>query len=125
MKSIQRLRLLPWFLFTIFGLLLYSRHAAANPPGLGTSFEEVVRLANQEGKVRFGSSIRTDEAKLVHEGFERAYPRIKIEFTPEVEQQIAGRVMTEAMTGLVDYDLVNVPSALQASFRKANVLAGP
>ncbi len=100
-------------------------HAAANSPGIGSSFEEVVRLANQEGIVRFGSSIRLDEAKLVQAGFEKTYPKIKIEFTPEVEQQVAGRVMTEAMTGMVDYDLVNVPSALQASFRKAGVLAGP
>ncbi|HWP59295.1 MAG TPA: extracellular solute-binding protein [Candidatus Acidoferrales bacterium] len=102
-----------------------SRHAVGNPPGFGASFEEVVRLANKEGKVRYGSSIRTDEAKLVLEGFEKAYPRIKVEYTPEVEQEVSGRIMAEAMTGLVDYDLVNVPSALQGNFKKSGVLAGP
>ena len=37
--------------------------------------------------MRFGSSIRPDEAKLVQEGFEKAYPKIKIEFTSDIEQQ--------------------------------------
>jgi len=82
-----------------------------------------VRLANQEGKVRYGSSIRPDEAKLVQEGFEKAYPKIKIEFTPDIEQQASERVMAEALAGMVDFDLVNVPSALQVSFRKSGVLA--
>lgn len=110
---------------TAIALFVVSHRAAANPPGFGASFEEVVRLANKEGKVRFGSSIRVDESKLVLEGFEKTYPNIKIEFTPEVEQAVSERVMTEALAGTVNHDLVNVPSSLQSSFRKAGVLAGP
>jgi ABC-type Fe3+ transport system substrate-binding protein len=111
--------------FTTIAIFAVSSHAVANPPGFGASVEEVVRLANKEGKVRFGSSIRADESRLVLEGFGKAYPNIKIDFSPEVEQAVSERVMTEALTGKVDYDLVNVPSSLQGSFRKAGVLAGP
>jgi ABC-type Fe3+ transport system substrate-binding protein len=112
-------------LFVAVAVLGGSPRAIANPPGFGGSFEEIVRMANKEGKVRFGSSIRADESKLVLEGFEKAYPNIKIEFSPEVEQAVSERVMTEALTGSVNYDLVNVPSALQKNFKKSGVLAGP
>jgi ABC-type Fe3+ transport system substrate-binding protein len=112
-------------LFTAGAVFTARPDAAANPAGFGGSFEEVVKLAHKEGKVRYGSSIRADEAKLVLEGFEKTYPKIKLTYSPEVEQEVSGRIMAEAMNGIVDYDLVNVPSALQGSFRKAGVLAGP
>lgn len=113
------------FLFAAMGLLALSPYAAANPPGFGGSFDEVVRLATKEGKVHFGSSLRSDEAKLVLEGFEKAYPKIKVEYIPGVDGQVSERILTEATGGLVEYDLVNVPSGLQSRFRKAGVFAGP
>jgi iron(III) transport system substrate-binding protein len=99
--------------------------ALANPVGIGGSFEEIVRLAHKEGKVRFGSSPNAEEARLVLEAFEKTYPKIKVEYTANVDGAVSERVLTEALAGTVEYDLVNVPSALQAKFRKADVLSGP
>jgi iron(III) transport system substrate-binding protein len=106
-------------------MLIHVDDVRANPPGFGGSVDEIVKLANKEGKVRFGSSPNTDEAKLVLEAFEKAYPKIKVEYTANVEGGISERVLTEAIAGQMEYDLVNVPSALQARYKKADVLAGP
>ena len=125
MKHSLRSSPLTLFVSAAIAAFAVSPCAAANPAGFGSSIEEVVRLAHKEGKVRYGSSIRPDESNLVLEGFEKAYPKIKIEYTPDVEGPISERVLTEATGGLVEYDLMNVPSALQGSFRKAGVLVGP
>jgi iron(III) transport system substrate-binding protein len=106
-------------------VLAIARGADANPPGFGNGFEDVVQLAIKEGKVRYGSSLNRDEARLVLEGFEKTYPKVKVEYTPNVDGGVSERVMTEAMAGTIEYDLVNVPSGLQARFKKAGVLAKP
>ena len=125
MKHPARSRLLTVFLSTALTVFAVLPYVFANPPGFGGSFEEVVKLANKEGKVRYGSSINADEAKLVLEGFEKTYPKIQVEYTANVDGGVSERVMTEAMAGTVEYDLVNVPSGLQARFKKAGVLAEP
>jgi iron(III) transport system substrate-binding protein len=125
MKHPLRSRLLTLLLSTALTVFAVPAYVFANPPGFGGSFEEVVKLANKEGKVRYGSSINADEAKLVLEGFEKTYPKIQVEYTANVDGGVSERVLTEAMGGTVEYDLVNVPSGLQARYRKGNVLAGP
>ena len=125
MKHPPTSRLLTLFFVSATAMLIYLGDVRANPPGVGGSLDEVVKLAIKEGKVRFGSSPNTDEAKLVLEAFEKTYPKIKVEYTANVEGGISERVLTEAIAGQVEYDLVNVPSALQARYKKADVLAGP
>src|SRR5215471_2114386 len=125
MKSLLSSRLPTLIFAAVIAVLLAHSEAVANPPGIGGSLDEVVKLAIKEGKVRFGSSPNTDEAKLVLEAFEKTYPKIKVEYTANLEGGVSERVLTEAIAGQVEYDLVNVPSALQANYKKANMLAGP
>ena len=44
MKNPLRSRVLTLFLFALVAVVALSQRAAANPPGFGGSFEEVVRL---------------------------------------------------------------------------------
>ena len=125
MKPLLSSSLSARFLLTIIAVLVACSDAIANPPGVGGSLDEVVKLAIKEGKVRFGSSPNSDEAKLVLDAFEKTYPKIKVEYTANLEGGVSERVLTEAIAGQVEYDLVNVPSAVQPNYKKANMLAGP
>jgi hypothetical protein len=93
---------------------------------IGKNIDEITKLAMKEGKVRMDSSLAPDDEPVVFKGFYQKYPMIKIEHT----QQIGGsstreRIMTEAIGGVVGYDLVDVVSELRTMYLKTKVLAGP
>jgi hypothetical protein len=93
---------------------------------IGKNVDEITKLAIKEGKVRMDSSLSPDDEPIVFKGFYQKYPMIKIEHT----QQIGGsstreRILTEAIGGVVGYDLVDVVSELRNMYLKAGVLAGP
>jgi ABC-type Fe3+ transport system substrate-binding protein len=93
---------------------------------IGKNIDEITKLAIKEGKVRMDSSLSSDDERIVFKGFYEKYPMIKIEHT----QQLGGsstreRILTEAIGGVVGYDLVDVVSELRNMYLKAGVLAGP
>ncbi len=93
---------------------------------IGKNIDEITKLAMKEGTIHMGSSLARDEEQLVFKGFYEKYPMIKIEHT----RQIGGtdtreRILTEAIGGVVEYDLVDVVSELRSNYLKAGVLAGP
>lgn len=92
---------------------------------IGKTFDEVVKLAIKEGKVRMASGLQRDEEQLVLKGFAQKYPAIKIEASRMSGGASRERIFSESLGGVVEYDLVDVSSEVQAKFVKAGVVAGP
>lgn len=92
---------------------------------MGNTFEEVVRLAGKEGKLRIGASLAREDAAIVLEAFNRNYPAIKAEIARTSGVEPAERVLNEALAGVWEYDLYDVPAALQHRFVKAGIVGGP
>jgi ABC-type Fe3+ transport system substrate-binding protein len=111
----------------LVNLLVFCSYTAAGAQAvIGRNIDEITKLAIKEGKVRMGSSLAPDDEPIVFKGFYQKYPMIKIEHT----QQIGGsstreRILTEAIGGVVSYDLVDVVSELRNMYLKTGVLAGP
>ena len=92
---------------------------------IGKTFDEVVKLAAKEGKIRMASGLQRDEDSLVLKGFSQKYPAIKIEAARMAGSASRERIFSEALGGVVEYDLVDVSSEVQSKFVKAGVVAGP
>ena len=110
----------------LLALIICCRDGAHAQGRIGKNIEEITKLALKEGKVRMDSSLSPEDEQIVFKGFHEKYPSIKIEHT----QQLGGsstreRILTEAIGGVVDYDLVDVVSELRGMYLKAKVLAGP
>jgi len=69
--------------YEIMSICMLSSHAgaASTVPGLGKSFDEIVKLAIKEGSVHIASSLKANEVKLVLDPFFKKYPKIKVETT--------------------------------------------
>jgi ABC-type Fe3+ transport system substrate-binding protein len=124
MKRRRVVPLLCLFLYASVTILFCST-ANSGPPGFGNSFEEVVRLAKKEGKVRVGFTLDEAKFKIVSEGFRKRYPMIRVEFTPNVTSGASERISLEALAGRVEYDLMNVDDDKFAHFSKMGVIVGP
>jgi ABC-type Fe3+ transport system substrate-binding protein len=99
--------------------------SASTPVGLGESLEQVVQLAKKEGKVRISASLEGDEIEIVLGGFYKKYPEIKVQYTPSTGVNSGEKILTEALAGHVEYDLMKVVYELQSKFIKSGVLIGP
>src|SRR5215510_4222898 len=95
------------FLTGVFAaILIFSGRAASQSPAIGKSFDEVVKLAAKEGKVRVGSGLTVD-------------------LTPVSGTARAERLFNEVLAGVVEFDLYDVPAAMQNRFVKGGVIIGP
>ena len=120
-------------LFTGFaGFLALSLGAACLPEGqvaaqgFGRSLDEIVKLAKNEGKVRFCSSSPDNRsAKKFFEPFKKKYPGVEVEYTRCRGVESRERILNELLGGQVDYDLLHVSSELIPKFMKAGLIAGP
>jgi iron(III) transport system substrate-binding protein len=92
---------------------------------VGKNLEEIVRLAEKEGKVRIASALDRDEESLVFRGFVQKYPKIKIETSRITGSDSREKIFTEGLAGVVEYDLADISSEVQEKFIKAGLLAGP
>jgi ABC-type Fe3+ transport system substrate-binding protein len=99
--------------------------AAFSQTGIGKTFEQIESLAVKEGKVRVASALQPDEEPLVLKGFYQKYPKIKVEHTRVSGAARTERFFTEALAGLVEFDLYDISDELKAKFVKAGLLAGP
>jgi ABC-type Fe3+ transport system substrate-binding protein len=109
----------------LFGLLFSARQAVPQTPTVGKNFEEVVKLALKEGKVRVGSGLTAEEAPLLLKGFGQRYPTIKVDVAPVSGTARAERIFNEALAGVTEFDLYDIPAAMQNRFVKGGVLFGP
>jgi len=104
---------------------LFSPRAESQPAGIGKNFEEIVRLANKEGRVNVGTGLTLEEAPVVLKGFNQKFPKIRVEVSSVSGTARAERIFNEVLAGVVDYDLYDVPAAMQGRFVKGGVVTGP
>ncbi len=126
LRSFRRFRKLLTFAFAVMTIsLLLASSVFSAPPGLGNSFEEVVKLALKEGKVRIAGSLEGEEVDMVLGGFYKKYPQIKVEYTRIRGINEYEKILTEAIGGLIEYDAVKVVSEMRTEFTRTGILAGP
>ena len=99
--------------------------AIADPAGFGKTFEEIEKLAIKEGRVRMVSNLFPEEVPQVLKAFYGKYPTIKVEFTRGSGVGYSERILSEALAGLVEYDLIDIANEFYSKYLKAQVLAGP
>jgi iron(III) transport system substrate-binding protein len=104
------------------GLLIAAREAAAQTKRIGQTFEEIEKLAKEEGIVRLGSLLRRENVAVVLGEFQKKYPEIKVDSTRTSSSKWAERVMNEALGGLYELDVYDVPGAYQEQFIKAGIV---
>src|SRR4026208_2627964 len=100
----------------LFATFIFAPQARSQPAGIGKNFEEVVRLANKEGILHIGSGLTLEEAPLVLKGFSQRYPKIRVELTPVSGTARAEKLFNEVLAGVVEFDLYDVPAAMQNRF---------
>lgn len=111
------------FAFSVF--FAFTPEAMSQSPAVGKSFDEIARSAAKEGRVRMASALQRDEEPLVLKGFYQKYPMIKVETARISGSASRERIFSEALGGLVEYDLVDISAEVQARFVKAGIVAGP
>jgi iron(III) transport system substrate-binding protein len=89
---------------------------------VGTTVEQVEKLAAKEGKVHMANSFSAADAKQVLKGFSQKYPMIKVEHTQVSGTRRAERVLNEALAGLVEFDIYDVPGGMVKTFVEKGVL---
>jgi iron(III) transport system substrate-binding protein len=104
---------------------MFARKAGSQATAIGKAVEEIVKSAAKEGKARIGAGMSSDDAAVILKGFNQKYPMIKVEVTRTSGIDPAERLLNEALAELVEYDLYDIPAALQNRFVKSGVLAGP
>jgi hypothetical protein len=89
------------------GFASFSNGATLPQPVFGKSLEEVEKIAAKEGKLRMISNLFPEEVPQVLKGFYAKYPGIKVEFTRGSGVGYSERILSEALGGLVEYDVLN------------------
>ena len=100
-------------------------YAASVPQGFGSSVEELVKLAQKEGRVRVLAALDLKEVATVLDGFYKKYPEIKVEYESATGIESGEKTFTEALVGRTEYDAVKIVTELRSRFVKGGVLAGP
>jgi ABC-type Fe3+ transport system substrate-binding protein len=112
-------------LFICFGILLAVPHKAISQAvKIGGSLEEITNLAIKEGRVRMASGLEPGVETLILQSFRQKFPQIKVEHT-ELNPAGRERILNEALSGMVDFDVVDVSTQLHLNYIKAKILAGP
>ena len=107
----------------VIGLALaLSSNAAAQR--IGKNLDEIVQLANKEGKVHIATSWEGKIIKEVANGFVKKYPGRSFELNRVSGLDSRERILNEAMAGIVEDDLVNVSGELRTQYIKAGIMAG-
>jgi iron(III) transport system substrate-binding protein len=89
---------------------------------VGKTLEQVEKLAAKEGKAHMANSLSAADAKQVLQGFNQKYPMIKVAHTQASGTRRAERVLNEALAGLVEFDIYDVPGGMGKTFVEKGVL---
>ncbi len=109
----------------LVGMLSFYGAAESQQAAIGKTFDEIVKSAAKEGKVRVGTGLTEKEAPMVLKGFNQKYPTIKVDFTYVSGTARAERLFSETLAGVVEFDLYDVPAAMQNRFIKGGAVTGP
>jgi ABC-type Fe3+ transport system substrate-binding protein len=112
-------------IIVILGATAFSNGATLQQPVFGKSLEEVEKIAAKESRLRMISNLFPEEVPQVLRGFYAKYPAIKVEFTRGSGVGYSERILSEALGGLVEYDLIDIANELYPKYLKGGVLAGP
>jgi len=73
--------------------------------------------AKKEGKLNLYGSMRDDEAKAVHDAFEKKYPGVKVDYFRSSEDKLVSKILTEAKAKAYNFDvLITTAGSLLKSF---------
>jgi len=73
--------------------------------------------AKKEGKINLYGSMRDDEAKAVHDAFEKKYTGVKVYYFRSSEDKLVTKILTEAKAKTYNFDvLITTAGALLKSF---------
>jgi iron(III) transport system substrate-binding protein len=98
--------------------------SGASGQKIGKNLEEIVQLANKEGKVRIATSWEGAIIKEITKGFAKKYPKLSFDLNRVSGLDSRERILNEAMAGLVEDDLVNVSGELRTQYIKAGIMIG-
>ena len=121
MATIARYFRTALFASIVFALPGFSANGIAQTR-VGKTLEQVEKLAAKEGKVHMANSFSAADAKQVLQGFNQKYPMIKVEHTQVSGTRRAERVLNEALAGLVEFDIYDVPGGMGKTFVEKGVL---
>lgn len=113
------------FLAGTFLLAFVAAPSAKSEPATGKTLDEIKSLAAKEPPVCFQSSLKSNDVALVLKGFHQQYPEIKVESDRIHGSSSREKILTEALSGVTECDVVDVSSELQAKFVKAGIVVGP
>jgi iron(III) transport system substrate-binding protein len=121
----RRLLIVLLLFYQFFGLIVFLAEVRSQTGAIDKSFEEIVKLAVKESRVRVGAGMSREDATVILKGFNQKYPMIKVEITRTSGPEPAERLLNEALARVVEYDLYDIPAAMQNRFVKSGALAGP
>ncbi len=90
----------------VTAVLLSSSAMAALPQGYPADYQKVVDAATKEGKVVIYSTTDTKAAGPLIQGFEAAYPGIKVEYNDMNSTELYNRYISEQAAGGSSGDVV-------------------
>ena len=111
------------YLFLVAFYVLAFSTEGISQTRIGKTRAEIEKLAVKEGGVSIAGSVGRD--KWLFEGFSKKFPTIKVEATYTSGAGVQERVLSEALAGVVQYDVFDVGAPMQENFMKAGVIAGP
>ena len=121
MATITRYFRTALFASIVFALPGFSANGIAQTR-VGKTLEQVEKLAAKEGKTRMANSFSAEDSKQVLKSFNQKYPMIKVEHTQASGTRRAERVLNEALAGLVEFDIYDVPGGMVKTFVGKGVL---
>jgi iron(III) transport system substrate-binding protein len=95
--------------------------ASVSAAQIGKTLEEVIALAKKEGTVQVANVWRGRMLKEVAKGFEARYG-LSFKQTYVTGISSRERILSEAVAGMVEYDVVNVSGELRPQYIKAGVI---
>ena len=107
------------------GFFLLAMGTGSDGAQLGKNLEEVVQLANKEGKTRIATGWEGPIVQAMTDGFKKKYPKLSFEVNNVSGLDTRERILHEAIAGVVQDDLVSVSGELRTQYIQAGVMVGP
>lgn len=102
----SRIRCVVHFLFFFFFLLVAQLHAAQERANWKSEWETTLKTAEQEGQLVIYGPTGSGQQTLYTDVFQKAFPKVRVNYTPGRISEIISRIMAEQRAGIRQVDLV-------------------